>query len=229
VHYSSRQLKEKTVQKLLFSFVSALIMCLLAACGGQTLTESGVNLDLAMVNVKGGTYQMGQTDSATSGHQVSVSSFKMWQTKITLSQYQTVMESNPSHSTGDGNKPVEQVSWYDAVRFCNEMSKMSGLGSCYNLTTFACDLTKNGIRLPTEAEWEYACRGVNVYILDDMNGNVKEWCNDWYGEYSSASQTDPTGPANGSNRIVRGGSSAFRWNEAPDLKSSTLGFRVVRR
>jgi len=52
----------------------------------------------------------------------------------------------------------EKVSWYDALKFCNRLSDATGLERCYNESTWACDFSRNGFRLPTEAEWEYACR-----------------------------------------------------------------------
>ena len=153
------------------------------------------------------------------------------------------------------------VSWYKTQRFVRKLNQAAG-EALY--------------RLPTEVEWEYACRAgtttrwsfgddesqledyawydgnawfageryphkvgtkkPNPWGLYDMHGNVYEWCQDWYGDYSSAAQVDPTGPSSGSIRILRGGGfnddaqlvrSANRYSYSPGLPSS--GFRLLRR
>ncbi|MFC1614881.1 SUMF1/EgtB/PvdO family nonheme iron enzyme, partial [Gemmatimonadota bacterium] len=128
---------------------------------GDTTVVSGIT----MVSIPGGTIQMGTEDTDYSWlehsrpvHSVILSAFQMAQTEITQAQYESVIGSNPSYWTGDDARPVEQVSWYDAVTFCNKLSEAAGLEPCYDLSTRECDYTKNGFRLPTEAEWEYACR-----------------------------------------------------------------------
>jgi formylglycine-generating enzyme required for sulfatase activity len=176
---------------------------------------------------------------------------------------------------------VERVRWREAAQFCNLRSAAEGLKPCYDPKTWACDFTADGYRLPTEAEWEYACRGgstttyffgddaadlkgyawfkgsadrathlvgqlrPNPLGLFDMAGNVAEWCNDWYGRdyYGQSPAADPTGPAEGEKKIVRGGgfkaaaddcTSAARNSDEPGFSdacvaSDDYGFRCVRR
>ncbi|MHB2148652.1 SUMF1/EgtB/PvdO family nonheme iron enzyme [Calditrichota bacterium LG25] len=118
-----------------------------------------------MVYVPGGTFTMGDTwgdgdSDERPTHSVTVNSFYMGKYEVTQAQYQEIMGNNPSYFQGD-NRPVEQVIWYDAVEFCNKLSEREGLEPCYTIngTDVTCDFTKNGYRLPTEAEWEYAAKG----------------------------------------------------------------------
>jgi len=187
--------------------------------------------------------------------------FELGVYEVTQEQYEQVMGTNPSKSKGPQN-PVENVSWDDAVEFCRKLSERPEeklAGYVY--------------RLPTEAEWEYACRAgtttryscgdsnsklgdyasydetsgntthpvggkkPNPFGLYDMHGNVFEWCQDWHGDYPSGSMTDPTGPASGKYRVLRGGSfgnpssdvrSATRLSDLPDSRFNDFGFRPAR-
>jgi uncharacterized repeat protein (TIGR02543 family) len=266
---------------------------------------------LEMVQIPAGSFSMGQTNVATPVHTVTISkSFSMGKYEVTQAQFQAVMgqlpsslQSSSTYGKGD-NYPVYYVSWYDAIAYCNKLSIAKGLTPAYsvsgitdwaglayssiptsnNSTWNAASLVAGatGYRLPTEAEWEYACRAgtttywytgnsedaalkaaawywstipsqtsgqagygsqpvgtktANAWGLCDMHGNVWEWCWDWYGSYSSGDQTDPTGAAAGSYRVVRGGSwiniasylrSAYRSSYDPYYRSSDYGFRLVR-
>ncbi len=111
-----------------------------------------------MVRIAAGRFQMGDAAQADAKpHEVSVSAFLMDATLVTQEQYEKVMGENPSRWKGPNN-PVEQVRWSDAVKFCNKRSELEKLRPCYDLKTWKCDFEADGYRLPTEAEWEYACR-----------------------------------------------------------------------
>jgi len=237
-----------------------------------------------MVLIEGGTFRMGDAfesgESDTPLHPVTVSSFYLGKYEVTQKEWREVMGTNPSVFKGD-DLPVEHMSWYDAVQYCNKLSVMKGLDPCYTIsgTNVACDFSKNGYRLPTEAEWEFAAKGgirssgyrfagsnsvdtvgwysgnsgaqthpvgrkkANELGLFDMTGNVREWCWDWFGLYTSASQTDPVGASSGNDRLgydrlLRGGSfyddehsvrATYRDRYMPAVLYHQNGFRVAAR
>ena len=200
------------------------------------ITEDlGGGVTLKMRKVEGGTFSMGATSEQGSDayndekpvHTVTLDGFYMGETEITQAQWRAVMGTNPSSFNKGDNYPVENVSWDEAVQFCEKLSQKTG---------------RNYV-LPTEAQWEYAARGgkyskgtkyagsntinevawytgnsnntthpvaqkePNELGLYDMSGNVDEWCLDRYGSYSSSDATNPTGPgpSAGSARVERGG------------------------
>jgi formylglycine-generating enzyme required for sulfatase activity len=149
------------------------------------------------VLIPAGTFTMGSPASEVdrssneTQHQVTLSSFYMGRYEVTQKEWVAVMGSNPSYFKGD-DLPVEQVSWYDVIDYCNKRSIKEGLTPAYTVsgTTVTCNWKANGYRLPTEAEWEYACRagtttpfntGNNITTAQanyngnyPYNGNAKE-------------------------------------------------------
>lgn len=125
----------------------------------ELFTQSGVE----MVYLPGGAFTMGSdrgNPDEAPVHPVKISAFLMDKFEVTHEMFTHVQLPNPSHWQDQPRKPVERVRWRDAKQYCNERSLLDGLKPCYNEKTidWDCDDSANGYRLPTEAEWEYACR-----------------------------------------------------------------------
>lgn len=228
------------------------------------------SLGMRFVLLPAGTFIMGassdparRTNEEPAHEVILTEPFYLAVNPVTQSEYEQVMGANPSlfqGRTGGPSNPVESVSWEEAVRFCERLSEEPDEKRA-----------RRSYRLPTEAQWEYACRAgtttpysfgetlapdqgrfngrdegtiaigsypANLFGLFDMHGNVWEWCADWYDEafYKSAPLRDPSGPASGKFRVMRGGSwrngsdrcrSTYRNALAPYQRDSATGFRVV--
>lgn len=203
------------------------------AADTSTLTTFTVgSVSFNMVAVDGGTFRMGATyellgdatDSEKPDHSVTLSSFRIGETEVTQELWQAVMGTNPSAHQG-ARLPVEQVSWVDCLDFISKLNALTG--QTFRLPTeaeweFAArggtkrqDHKFSGSNKVNEVAWFQASSGgathevgtklPNELGIYDMSGNVWEWCKDFYGAYSSESQTNPSGPAMGTFRVIRGG------------------------
>ena len=143
----------------------------------QILTETlPGNIKLEMVKIPAGSFTMGsdEYDDEKPKHQVKLQEFYLGKYPVTQEQYESVMGNNPSNFQDNPKNPVEQVSWEDAQEFCQKLNQLTG----------------KKYRLPTEAEWEYACRaGTQTrYYFGDDQSLLKEYA--WYGDNSGDSFLD---------------------------------------
>jgi formylglycine-generating enzyme required for sulfatase activity len=163
----------------------------------QATTATG-KCGVEMVLVKGGTFQMGSTEGDSDEkpvHSVTVNNFYISKYEVSQALYQEVMGTNPSYFSGD-NLPVEEVSWYDAVEFCNALSQKEGLTPVYTIsgTSVSWNQNANGYRLPTEAEWEYAAGGGSSNRTKWAGTNSESRLGNyaWY-DSNSGNKTHPVG------------------------------------
>ena len=143
------------------------------------------------VYVQGGTFEMGSNDGDNDEqpfHTVTLNDFYIKRYEVTQSEWGMIMGNNPSHFNGD-NLPVEQITWFDAVQFCNKLSELERLTKFYaiNGTDVTMNWDADGYRLPTEAEWEYAARGGNQSHGYTYSGSNKLDDVAWYWDNSGSS------------------------------------------
>ena len=146
--------------------------------------------------IKGDTFQMGSPESEPERssdeiqHNVTVGDFYMSKTEVSQKEYQKIMGENPSDTKGD-DLPVTNITWYDAVEYCNKLSQKEGFTPCYTISgnTVTWDKSANGYRLPTEAEWEYSARAntTTPFSFGDYVHNSDANCYNAYGYNNDAS------------------------------------------
>ena len=231
---------------------------------GDNLILTVSDVTYKLVYVDGGTFTMGATREQGSdaesnekpSHSVTLSSYHIGETEVTQALWQAVMGSNPSEITGDSRRPVEMVSWEDSQRFISRLNSLTG--QHFRLPTEAQweYAARGGSKsrgykysgsndLGTVAWYEgnssstthpVKTKSPNELGLYDMSGNVWEWCQDWYGYYSSGSHTNPTGASSGSHRVIRGGGCIYdargcrvssRYGVTPSYRYCHLGLRLA--
>ena len=259
--------------------VAAMLFCMPVFAQNVKLKSVTNSIGIELVEIPAGKFTMGspedEKDHQEDEAQVSVTltkPFGLGKTEVTQGQWKSVMGTEPWEGQqlvqADKDCPATYVNWGDATEFCKKLTAIERKAGKLKVN--------EEYRLPTEAEWEYACRAgtttafsfgndksklgeygwfngnasnagekyahkvglkkPNSWGLHDMNGNVWEWCSDWYGDELSG-DTDPAGPNGGSSRVCRGGSwryypgdcrSANRDSNVPSFRYDGLGFRVAR-
>ena len=215
----------------LIATAGAVILCASLALGVQSNEKDFTNsLGMKLVRIEAGTFMMGtggkvpgnETKGDGQGdydeaprHKVTISqAFYMSETEVTIWQFRQFRVEYPGY---DKFEPyASAISWDEANAFCKWLSEKEG----------------RDYRLPTEAEWEYACRAgtqtpfssglgpaehesANAWGLKNMHTGVREWCLDWYAVYPEEAQVDPIGPADGWAKVVRGGSMDWAAKDSP--------------
>jgi formylglycine-generating enzyme required for sulfatase activity len=153
-------------------------------------TKGGVQ----MVRIPAGRFVMGSAngkEDESPVREVAIDAFLMDRYEMTQANYAQHVPVNGSHFKGP-DRPVEMIGWGDAALFCNKRSRAEGLEPCYNEETAECNFAANGYRLPTEAEWEYACRAgtTSDYSFGHDSRALSQYA--WYAD-NSDKQTNPVG------------------------------------
>lgn len=185
----------KKLRRLLSIMLALAIALPITAFAAEERRDS-IEIEDGFALIEGGTFQMGspadepERSSDETQHSVTVGNFYMAKTEVSQEDFQAVMGNNPSATKGD-NLPVTNITWYDAVQYCNKLSEAKGLTPCYSIsgTTVTWNKAADGYRLPTEAEWEYAARAntTTPFHFGDYVHNSDANCYNAYGYNNDAS------------------------------------------
>lgn len=220
----------------------------------KIISIPGTNVFFRMIQVLSGSFMMGASEvDERPIHKVTLSDYWIGETQVTRAMWRAVMGENTINHEADPDLPVDFASWDDCQAFIEKLNKMTGMQ--FHLPTEAqWEFAARGGRIGKNNHFRYAgsddvyelCSGTlhpvkdgvqNELGLYDMSGNVWEWCQDWYGIYSSDDQIDPTGPTYGEKRVLRGGSCrdypldnwrvAHRENFIPECSNGCSGLRLA--
>jgi len=191
-------MNKRTTRRWSSLFCLHVFLAFIGGCGeendnsGPQIVRTATGVE--MVKIEGGYFEMGSVggeSDETPVHRVWVSGFLMDRYEVVQEQFRKYQLSDPSHFKKPKH-PLERMNWTDAAGYCNERSRAEGLEICYDEETWDCNFAGNGYRLPTEAEWEYACRaGTNTnYEFGNDARRLKDY--GWLGENSSG-MTHPVG------------------------------------
>ena len=238
---------------------------LLSFANFANFAETVNNIGFEMIKISGGTFSMGGSNVDEKPLQaITISNFYLGKTELTQALWKSVMGNIPSNFKGD-NLPVEQISWEDAQSFLEKLNKISGKAYRLPTEAeweYAASVNPGGPATNPEAKFKWAgtsnadslgtygwflgnaqntthavgSKQANVLGLYDMSGNVSEWCKDWYGPYGGELLINPSGPASGKERVIRGGSwnkgsdncrTVKRNNTIPGTRVNSVGFRLA--
>ncbi|MGM9808087.1 MAG: formylglycine-generating enzyme family protein [Candidatus Onthomorpha sp.] len=231
----------------------------------QTFTVKGVEFKMIKVeggtfSMGATSEQTNYDDDEKPVHSVTLSDYYIGETEVTQELWVAVMGSNPSVFKGDNQRPVEKVSWDDCQEFIKELNRLTGKE--FRLPTEAeWEYAARGGKYSKDYAYQYSgsndadevawyhgnsgdethpvkTKKANELGLYDMSGNVSEWCNDWSNKnyYRNSPQTNPTGPSEGENRVVRGGCwynsvryvrVSYRFRYAPGYRGYNSGLRLA--
>ena len=261
---ANRQIFWALLSLVIVLFAIAMYLVITGANSDDQVTSIDPFTPRNFVRIEAGSFLMGSSDSNAYPdeqpvHSVTISSpFLLGKTEVTQAQWVAVMNHNPSLFPNPDH-PVDNVGWGDIQKFLNRINKLANCDRCYRLPTEA--EWEYAARAGTSSSYSFgntadaldkyawhagnsgftthpvATKAPNAWGLYDMQGNVYEWVQDFYGPYQAVDVIDPIGATVGTEYILRGGSwtdtareqrPSYRDYYAPNHRHNFFGFRLVR-